>query len=1057
MKHSDITIEPQSIALRAYAASSFKPDSRKRSHRNLDVSSEWSIVFDCETTNDETQNLRVGAYQVYHHFTLWQQGLILNHESLSDDDLHIINSYANEHDLSIKKRFDFIEEILFGIGYDLRAAIVGFNLPFDIARVAIRQNSARGKSFRGGFTFQLSSNRYRPNIQIKHLNSRASLIQFTAPPKQLNGRGMRRRGINTSAMRGFFIDVKTLAAAITAQSHSLESLTGLLQTKNCKYSTEAHGEALTYDYLNYAILDVQCTWECYVELKSRYEKLHLHQTSIHKIFSEAGLGKAYFKEMGIKSWMESQPDFPDELIGILMSSYYGGRSEIHHRREIVQVLYCDFLSMYPTVCTLMGLWRYVTAQGINWSDSTNEIQALLDNIHYDDLKNQEVWSKLAVLAQVLPDDDVFPVRAKYNDSSSYTIALNRLTSEEVPLWFTLADCIASKILTGRTPKIVKALSFTPKAVQEDLKPINIAGNSEYRVDPYHDDFFRRLIELRTQAKQQLDMAKSSGNCSIEAQLHTEQLALKITANSTSYGIFVELNVNEYDRLQEIECFGGNGESFPTLVHSIESPGNYFHPLIATLITGAARLKLALAEKLTQEAGIDWAFCDTDSMALSRLNGMSETQFLKQANWVQDWFTSLNPYKEKGPIFKIEDVNFKLKKGKKTKELETLYCLTVSSKRYALFNLDASNRPIIRKASAHGLGHLRPPYAEKDAPKSIPTPCISLIDIGVERWQYDLWYQIILAALKDKPDQVDLTYHPALSLPAVSRYSATSPHLLRWFKTYNEGKPYSKQVKPFNFLLMFQASNINHVSCIDDHEERIKLKYLPKAIAPFCKDSTIASDNCFDRNTGKLISKEQLKTYAQCLAQYHLHPEDKFHFADYLDRGIVQRRHIQAIAIEYIGKEANRWEEQLYLGENPEAQIEYGVLPEQKKRLRGSTLTFCRPFGPAKLAQQAGLSVSDVSDILQGKRNPRVEIWLKLMRAAQTLETQQYQADQKDKIFLEMTREICNQQSARKIAKESGIDHANLSHILNGKRNLTASMRAKLEPLLGNRDLSNNTL
>ena len=33
-------------------------------------------------------------------------------------------------------------------------------------------------------------------------------------------------------------------------------------------------------------------------------------------------------------------------------------------------------------------------------------------------------------------------------------------------------------------------------------------------------------------------------------------------------------------------------------------------------------------------------------------------------------------------------------------------------------------------------------------------------------------------------------------------------------------------------------------------------------------------------------------------------------------GRTQRRHIQVAAIEHIGKEANRWEEQLYLGENP---------------------------------------------------------------------------------------------------------------------------------------------
>ena len=50
-------------------------------------------------------------------------------------------------------------------------------------------------------------------------------------------------------------------------------------------------------------------------------------------------------------------------MGIIMSTYYGGRSEVRFRRvRIAQVLYCDFLSMYPTVCTLMGLWRFVIAE-----------------------------------------------------------------------------------------------------------------------------------------------------------------------------------------------------------------------------------------------------------------------------------------------------------------------------------------------------------------------------------------------------------------------------------------------------------------------------------------------------------------------------------------------------------------------------------------------------------------------------------------------------------------------------------------------------------------------
>ena len=60
----------------------------------------------------------------------------------------------------------------------------------------------------------------------------------------------------------------------------------------------------------------------------------------------------------------------------------------------------------------------------------------------------------------------------------------------------------------------------------------------------------------------------------------------------------------------------------------------------------------------------------------------------------------------------------------------------------------------------------------------------LDDIGVERWQYDLWYKIIRAALDGHPDQVDLSYHDALKQPAVSRYGATTPALLKWFAAFN---------------------------------------------------------------------------------------------------------------------------------------------------------------------------------------------------------------------------------------------------------------------------------
>src|SRR5262249_5788241 len=146
--------------------------------------------------------------------------------------------------------------------------------------------------------------------------------------------------------------------------------------------------------------------------------------------------------------------FPRDLVGIIMSTYYGGRSEVRIRREIARVVYCDFRSMYPTVCTLMKLWHFVIAKRVGWRDATFATQRYLEQVSLDELRQRISWEELSTLVQVDPHKDLFPVRARYHERQR-TIGLNYLTSKE-PLWFTLADCIASKLLTGRAPKVLQA-------------------------------------------------------------------------------------------------------------------------------------------------------------------------------------------------------------------------------------------------------------------------------------------------------------------------------------------------------------------------------------------------------------------------------------------------------------------------------------------------------------------------------------------------------------------------------------------------------------------------
>jgi hypothetical protein len=75
-------------------------------------------------------------------------------------------------------REQFVDQVLYGSGRDVGAQIVGFNLPFDISRLALDHDSAR-RSMRGGFSFKLSEKEGRANVAIKHLSQKAALIRFT--------------------------------------------------------------------------------------------------------------------------------------------------------------------------------------------------------------------------------------------------------------------------------------------------------------------------------------------------------------------------------------------------------------------------------------------------------------------------------------------------------------------------------------------------------------------------------------------------------------------------------------------------------------------------------------------------------------------------------------------------------------------------------------------------------------------------------------------------------------------------------------------------------------
>jgi hypothetical protein len=309
-------------------------------------------------------------------------------------------------------------------------------------------------------------------------------------------------------------------------------------------------------------------------------------------YSPASVGKAIFRKMGISRPSEKFA-VPPEMQGVFMQSYYGGRSEAHIRKVTVPCVRLDFLSQYPTVNTLMRHWDIVTAENVSFPECTDEIRKLLHSVTPDKWLDKcfapDTWPYLRFFALVLPNDDIFPVRSIFDaaDCEHLNIADSRFSSDK-PVWYAGPDIIASIIRTGRVPLVLKGIRIVPHGRQTGMKRITLREVVE--IDPYRDDFFKVLIEQRKATESD----------------KTLKHALKIIANSTAYGAFVELNEERKSKPVQLDVFSGE-HYHQQSARDVEVPGKWYFPALASLITSGGRLLLAIAEKCVTDAGWSLAF------------------------------------------------------------------------------------------------------------------------------------------------------------------------------------------------------------------------------------------------------------------------------------------------------------------------------------------------------------------------------------------------------------------------------------------------------------------
>ena len=131
------------ISVRAFAkpkvdkTKKIEPTKKPKRKTSLLPASPWVIILDTETTTDPSQHLRFGTYQVRCDGELSEAGIFYDPDAVSGLEVETLQQYVTKHELKLITRDEFADRVFYGIGYALRAAFVGFNLPFDIARIPV--------------------------------------------------------------------------------------------------------------------------------------------------------------------------------------------------------------------------------------------------------------------------------------------------------------------------------------------------------------------------------------------------------------------------------------------------------------------------------------------------------------------------------------------------------------------------------------------------------------------------------------------------------------------------------------------------------------------------------------------------------------------------------------------------------------------------------------------------------------------------------------------------------------------------------------------------------
>ena len=180
----------------------------------------------------------------------------------------------------------------------------------------------------------------------------------------------------------------------------------------------------------------------------------------------------------------------------------------------------------------------------------------------------------------------------------------------------------------------------------------------------------------------------------------------------------------------------------------------------------------------------------------------------------------------------------------------------------------------------------------------------------------------------------------------------------------------------------------------------------------------------------------MRTYAETLRGYHRHPETKFLHGEATDSGATQRRHILVEAIEDIGKEADRWDDEDPIAAEDEFTVSYGVSETDRENM----LAVIQSVSKRKLERAAHVSTRSIPSSPDEANEMSEKEFRRIFSEASALAEERRKLAERDELLLRWLVTQVNERGLKSMAELLNHDAANLAKVVAGKRKISKELR-----------------